>query len=216
MSRVYTVLIDISDDNEVVVSGFLPRTNLECNLVARHHFVPPADGIWTYDLVVKPTALIGGEMLTPFAVKAPWIGDADANGVRIVLPKVEEEKAPEEIVLRKGKKVESFTESQVNMINITGAAIDTGNTHLLIDVMYGGGCFDHEFSLEWDGNSMKSNPPQYNMKLVDHSGYDQCKAIKRVQLRFDLNTADFQIDVPSTIHISKPGIDHTNISIELI
>lgn len=57
---------------------------------------------------------------------------------------------------------------------------------LKIDVEYGGGCGEAEFTLVWNGAMMKSMPPQVPMKLhlVDK---DNCRSIVRKSLCFDVD-----------------------------
>lgn len=57
---------------------------------------------------------------------------------------------------------------------------------LRIEVEYGGGCGDAEFTLVWSGAMMKSLPPQVPMKLhlVDK---DNCRSIVRKSFCFDID-----------------------------
>ena len=212
--RAYVQKIDISNDGKVSVTGYLSRTNLSVKLIEKHYVTPPADGIWEYDLEVLPTCHVGGEMIVPFSVEAPWIGDENANGVRIKQPSLMIGEPDREFVLLKGKIVKNFTKEQNNHINIQGGYYDKENEQLVVDVQYSGGCFAHNFALEWDGKTYKSYPPQYIFNLVDLSDYDPCKGIINTQLRFDINTNDFQLEFPSYINLGTINSD-TVVKIEL-
>jgi hypothetical protein len=205
MATAYIQSIDITEDGRVIVLGQLSRTNLEATLVEMIPIMPPTDGIWNYELKVIATSLTGATMLVPFSVEAPWIGDSEANGVRIIQPSIIPNEDDKETVQLKGKRVSELTQNQSNTIWLQGAHFDQSRSHLVIDIRYGGGCFPHLFALEWDGSSMKSLPPQYMFNLVDLSDYDPCKAIIHSQLRFDISSVDFQIDRPATINIVTPS-----------
>lgn len=214
MAVAYIQSIDIAEDGKVHISGHLSRTNLEVSLSEMIPVAPPVDGIWNYELTVRPTSLIGANILVPFIVEAPWIGDSNANGVRIIQPSISPNEPDKETVQLKGKKVSALSEKQSNMVWLKGAHYDQAADQLVIDVKYSGGCFQHLFTLEWDGSSLESFPPQYIFNLVDLSEYDPCKALIDVQLRFDISTMDFQIDEPSKLHIGTPSYGRT-LTVEL-
>ncbi|MEM6532741.1 MAG: hypothetical protein AAF654_08950 [Myxococcota bacterium] len=90
-----------------------------------------------------------------------------------------------------------------NQIEILGAAVLREG--LFIDVQYSGGCFEHAFSLEWDGQALKTNPPQYPLNLVDESRTDGCRAIQRRTLQFDISTPSLQFQSSGTLLLSVPG-----------
>ncbi len=199
--RAYIQQIDITADGKVVIKGQLSRTNLEVKLIEHIYIQEPQDGIWGYTLEVVPTSVFGADMMVPFVVEAPWTGNDRANGVRITQPTLDPEHVDYETVQLKVKKVETYTAEQANLLILNGASFDKSTNQLIIDIKYGGGCFPHLFSLEWDGLTLESAPPQYNFRLVDLSEYDPCKAILPAQLRFDIDTPDIQLDRPSTINI---------------
>lgn len=147
----------------------------------------PEDGIWGYTLEVIPSSVFGATVMMPFTVEAPWTGDIQANGVRVTQPTLSPNEADYEIVQLKIKKVDDFTTLQANLMLLQGAIFDPSTNQLVVDINYGGGCFPHLFSLEWDGLTLESFPPQYNFNLVDLSDYDPCKAILPAQLRFDID-----------------------------
>lgn len=68
---------------------------------------------------------------------------------------------------------------QVEVIRVNG---DT----LLVEVSYGGGCKEHQFTLKTNGAWMKSLPPQINLWLEHESHDDMCRALIHTTLRFDL------------------------------
>lgn len=199
--RAYIQQIDITTDGKVVVTGLLSRTNLEAKLQEHIYFKEPEDGIWGYTLEVISTSVFGADIIVPFVVEAPWTGNEGANGVRITQPTLPPEQADYETVQLKVKKVDNFTKEQSNFMVIKGASFDKPTNQLIIDINYGGGCFPHLFSLEWDGLSLESFPPQYNFILVDLSEYDPCRAILPAQLRFDIDTPNVQLDRPSVINL---------------
>ncbi len=214
MAVAYIQSIDITEDGKVRVSGHLSSTNLDVSLSEMIPVIAPEDGIWNYELTVTPTSIIGADMLVPFTVEAPWIGDSDANGARIIQPSIVPNVPDKEIVQLKGKKVAALSTKQSNMVWLIGAYYDQTANQLVIDAKYSGGCFQHLFTLEWDGSSLESFPPQYIFNLVDLSEYDPCKALIDVQLRFDISTMDFQIDEPSKLHIGTPSYGRT-LTVEL-
>lgn len=202
--KAYIKNIDITTDGRVVVSGELPSTNLKAQLSAHIYIEPPQDGIWGYTLEVIPTSLIGATVMVPFSVEAPYTGNEDANGVRILQPSLHPKEDDHETVQLKAKKVKSFTEQQANFIMLEGAWYDSTAKQLIVDIRYSGGCFSHLFALEWDGRTLESNPPQYLFNLVDLSEYDPCKAIISAQLRFDVDVPEVQLEKPATIHLETP------------
>lgn len=212
--RAYIQEIDITTDGEVVVRGQLSSGNLDVKLIPHVYVTEPEDGIWGYTLEVIPTSIWGTTVMTPFVVKAPWTGNQNANGVRILQPTLEPNNPDHETVQLKVKKVEKFTSEQANLLILNGASFDKVSNQLIIDANYGGGCFPHLFSLEWDGVSLESFPPQYNFSLVDLSQYDPCKAILPVQLRFDIDTPAVQLDRPSVINLRAVG-NHALVEIKL-
>ncbi|MCB0488193.1 MAG: hypothetical protein R2820_13945 [Cyclobacteriaceae bacterium] len=199
--RAYIKQIDITPDGKVVVSGHLSRTNLNVRLTEHLYVREPDDGIWGYTLEVIPTSVFGADMMVPFAVAAPWTGNQQSNGVRISQPTIDPSEPDYETVQLKVKKVSTYSTSQANVIILKGASFDKSTGQLIIDITYSGGCFPHLFSLEWDGSSLESAPPQYNFTLVDISEYDACRALLPAQLRFDISTPGVQLDMPSVINL---------------
>jgi hypothetical protein len=199
--KAYIQQIDITTDGKVVVSGQLSRTNLKVQLSEHIYIKDPKDGIWGYTLEVIPTSVYGTDELVPFSIEATWTGNEISNGVRITQPSLNSNEPDYETIQLKVKKTDNNTTEQNNFTIINGCSYNKSNNQIVIDVQYGGGCFPHLFSLEWDGTSLESFPPQYNFNLIDLSDYDPCKAIVNVQLRFDIETPEVQLDRPSIINL---------------
>ncbi|MCW5206698.1 hypothetical protein VU08_07190 [Desulfobulbus sp. F5] len=58
---------------------------------------------------------------------------------------------------------------------------------LVIDVIHSGGCRQHTFQLDWDGEFLKSFPAQAVLHLSHNANGDTCKALLRERLQFDLS-----------------------------
>lgn len=207
MNTAYIQSIDITKSGKVIVSG-QRLGNLCVALRENIPIQPPTDGIWDYDLDIT-TSVNCATIMKPFMLEAPWIGDENANGLRITQNSLEPTQPDRITIQLKGKKVSNFTSTQENQITLKGAAYDLLQKQLIIDVLYSGGWFSHLFSLEWDGQPLESYPLQYNFNLVDLSEYDAARSIETPQLRFDISTPDFQIDIPSEIIIRTPGYGKT-------
>ena len=203
MGTAYIDHIDIASDGRVVVTGSLSRTGLRASLSEYYYLLPPADGIWEYELSVVAESPNGAAVLVPFSVEAPWTGDSKANGARVYQASTSgPAKATTQL---KAKKVEQLTTVQVNAVYLEGASYDNARQNLIVDLSYGGGCFAHTFELEWDGAVLKSNPPHYLLNLVDTSPIDPCEAYISTQLRFDLSVPGIQIQSPSIVEIRTPS-----------
>lgn len=74
-----------------------------------------------------------------------------------------------------------------DMAMILGSGIQ-GNDKLILEVGYGGGCKVHDFQLSWDGQVLKSLPPQIVLTLSHNSNGDTCKALINETLIFDLSS----------------------------
>ena len=165
--RAYIQQVDITTDGKVVITGQFSRTNLKAKLSEHIYLKEPEDGIWGYTLEIIPISVFGADIMVPFVVEAPWTGNNNANGVRVTQINLNPKEPDYETIQLKVKKVDSFTEKQSNLLILKGASFNKSTNQLVIDVSYGGGCFPHLFSLEWDGISLESFPPQYNFSLVD-------------------------------------------------
>jgi hypothetical protein len=70
---------------------------------------------------------------------------------------------------------------------ITIEAAGLKGDKLIIDVIYGGGCREHTFQLNWDGSFLKSNPAQAVLELSHNANGDPCRMLLRERLQFDLS-----------------------------
>ena len=61
----------------------------------------------------------------------------------------------------------------------------TGDT-LLVTVTHGGGCRKHEYGFVVYSGWMESNPVQVRAVILHNANGDNCKALLRNELRFDL------------------------------
>lgn len=71
---------------------------------------------------------------------------------------------------------------------IKAARIDAAKENILIDVVYGGGCGKHDFSLKIEG-CMESYPVQCRAQLV-HVSQDFCEAIIHTTIAIPLAAND--------------------------
>lgn len=83
---------------------------------------------------------------------------------------------------------------------------------LQLQVQYGGGCREHDFSLLHSGGFMESNPVQTRVTLAHDAHGDPCRALVGAQLRFDLTPLKqaFQRDYRQrsgiiVVHLHPPG-----------
>jgi hypothetical protein len=63
--------------------------------------------------------------------------------------------------------------------------VHTQNQFVIIKVAYSGGCAEHFFEASWDGNFMKSMPPQANLLLTHVNNDDNCRARIERELAID-------------------------------
>lgn len=72
--------------------------------------------------------------------------------------------------------------------HIMKAEFDADNSQIVLDVAYSGGCYEHEFELEYDVHCLETYPAKQVAQLVDLTqGKDTCKAIIAETLRFDVD-----------------------------
>lgn len=57
---------------------------------------------------------------------------------------------------------------------------------LIVKVAYSGGCNEHFFEASWDGNYMKSMPPQASIRLTHVNNDDACRARIEKEIAIDL------------------------------
>jgi hypothetical protein len=68
---------------------------------------------------------------------------------------------------------------------VESARLDAGRTHLLVEVVYGGGCKPHRFDLQME-SCLETYPVQCTVELVDKTKGDYCEAIIRKTVIFSL------------------------------
>ena len=83
--------------------------------------------------------------------------------------------------------------------------ISTDGDKLLIHVRYGGGCKNHSFQLNWDGEIMKSQPVQVVLELTHNNNGDTCKALLSETLQYDLSTLQGFPQQEMVIILQSPG-----------
>jgi hypothetical protein len=66
--------------------------------------------------------------------------------------------------------------------------ITVSSNSLQIDVEYGGGCKEHRIDLYADGPVLTSEPGQIDLRLSHNANNDQCEALVRQTLQFDLSS----------------------------
>ena len=76
---------------------------------------------------------------------------------------------------------------------------------LLVTVSYGGGAEDHDFTLYWNGITLRSFPGQIHVQLKHDANGDNAEAYLTETLRFDLS----DLNQPLIIHIHGYGEDDT-------
>jgi hypothetical protein len=62
---------------------------------------------------------------------------------------------------------------------------------LVLEVQYGGGCQEHDFTMTTNMMWMKSMPPQLNLYLEHENHDDNCRALITQKLAFDLSACRY-------------------------
>ncbi|MEZ4340784.1 MAG: hypothetical protein R3B82_29530 [Sandaracinaceae bacterium] len=199
----YVTSIDLTSGGDVAVRGFTSATNITAAMHERVYVMPPPDGIWEYDLSETVTGIYGGMMMMPFELRRPWTGDRNARGVRVHNPSPGGAGPATSTVHFVVTKVDDYTTETEVPLALQAARVT--KDHLFIEVVYGGGCFEHDFSLEWNGKVGESEPPYYELNLVDRSAYDSCRALITTHLRFDVSTPDLKIPEDARVAIRTPA-----------
>jgi len=165
--------------NAVAYAPTLGWSNITLGSVV--HSVPPVDGIQEFILSgIPPVGPYAPAAIEMFAVSAelppesePWI-----QGVRVINMYNDSL-----VVLRKPVKEQQPVGTDFAAIQSVGLKGDK----LIIDVMYGGGCRQHTFQLNWNGKFLKSRPSQVVLELSHNANGDTCKALISQRLQFDLS-----------------------------
>ena len=74
---------------------------------------------------------------------------------------------------------------------------------LIVKVAYSGGCNEHFFEASWDGNYMKSLPPQVNVRLTHINNDDNCRARIEKELAIDLRK--LFLNIPNDVVVILNG-----------
>lgn len=88
--------------------------------------------------------------------------------------------------------------------NIQSAKIEGNN--LILEVSYGGGCEEHDFSLVGSEMISKSLPPIRAVKLIHNARQDKCKALIMKTLTFDISNLAYKQEVGSEIFLKIEGV----------
>lgn len=74
---------------------------------------------------------------------------------------------------------------------------------LMVKVAYSGGCNEHFFEVSWDGNYMKSLPPQVNLNLTHVNNDDACRA--RIEKEFAIDLRKLFLNTPNNVFLILNG-----------
>ncbi|WPD22719.1 MAG: hypothetical protein SD837_21355 [Candidatus Electrothrix scaldis] len=167
---------DTTTLNVIVCAPTLGWTNVLLDSLI--YVKPPEDGIQEVILRGTPPCGIVPQVLERFDLSvelpsAPWL-----RGVRIV-----DENRKLLLVLRTPVREQPPVGNDFTAIESAGLKGDK----LILDVRYGGGCLNHTFQLNWDGEILKSIPPQVVLELSHNANGDSCKALVSERLQFDLS-----------------------------
>ncbi len=88
--------------------------------------------------------------------------------------------------------------------NIQSAKIEGNN--LILEVSYGGGCEEHDFSLVGSQMISKSLPPIRAIKLIHDAHEDKCKALIMKTLTFDISNLAYKQEKGSEIMLKIEGL----------
>ncbi len=97
----------------------------------------------------------------------------------------------------------TVSEDSLQSFSIKTVKIE-GNT-MVMEVEYGGGCEQHNFSLEGSKEISKSLPPIRAIKLISVGKVDKCRALVFKTLQFDLSNFAYQKKPGSVIFLTLEG-----------
>ena len=173
-------IVKIDDALKLNVNAYSPTlgwTDISLSIVV--YFMPPIDGI--QDVILNGTPPEGytltSLMVYPLSIVIPsneWL-----QGVRIL-----NEKGISLLTVRTPVKKRDPIGKDWVAIENAGLKGDK----LILDIRYGGGCKQHIFQLNWNGDVLKSNPPQIILDLSHNAHEDPCKALLSERLQYDLST----------------------------
>lgn len=142
------------------------------------YVMPPADGIQDFILYGQAPSGFAGAAIETFQVSA-LVPSADwLQGVRII-------NSCGTSLLTLRTPVQEQAPIGDDSFGIEAACLK--GDKLVIDVHYGGGCRQHTFQLNWDGEFLKSIPMQVPLELSHNANGDNCRAIIHERLQFDLS-----------------------------
>ena len=86
-----------------------------------------------------------------------------------------------------------YPESSSVIGDLTPAVFDIDSAwvqgdSLYATVSYGGGCGEHEFTLESAGFLLKSLPPKQPLRIIHRSDGDPCRALIKEEISLDLQS----------------------------
>jgi hypothetical protein len=110
----------------------------------------------------------GDEAIAPVMVDEPSV--PPTNDPKVLLPV---------------KVYANYVQEKTDPYTLLGTRV-SGDT-LFVNVQYGGGCEEHQFTLNTTGAWMKSMPPQLLLYLDHKANNDLCRALITKEIAFDLS-----------------------------
>lgn len=83
---------------------------------------------------------------------------------------------------------------------------------LKTEVMFGGGCEDHDLKVVWDGNFFESFPPQVHLFVQHNAHNDFCEALLFQTLQVDVSPLQDPGGNETILHVFEPGGEQHTIS----
>ena len=74
---------------------------------------------------------------------------------------------------------------------------------LMVKLVYSGGCNEHFFEASWDGNYMKSLPPQVNVTLTHVNNDDACR--ERIEKEVAIDLRKLFLNTPNDVFLILNG-----------
>jgi len=74
---------------------------------------------------------------------------------------------------------------------------------LMVKLVYSGGCNEHFFEASWDGNYMKSLPPQVNVTLTHVNNDDVCR--ERIEKEVAIDLRKLFLNTPNDVFLILNG-----------
>lgn len=74
---------------------------------------------------------------------------------------------------------------------------------LMVKLAYSGGCNEHFFEASWDGNQMKSLPPQVNVILTHVNNDDACR--ERIEKEVAIDLRKLFLNTPNDVYLILNG-----------